>query len=77
VNGQPSSPLRNLATVGLAVSAPVALFSGIGVGVTLVAGPPAFLMGIFAAAISMIVVCLVALAADTVRAPREHGSGSD
>jgi hypothetical protein len=38
---------RNVATLGLAVGGPVALFSGIAVGVTLIGGPPPFLVGLF------------------------------
>ncbi|RPI23521.1 MAG: hypothetical protein EHM57_03870 [Actinobacteria bacterium] len=39
--------LRNLATLGLAVGAPLTLVSGLIVGVTLIGGPSAFLWGLF------------------------------
>jgi hypothetical protein len=51
----------------LAVAAPVALFSGIGVGVTLVAGPPVFLVMVMVVAIGVTAACLLALAADNAR----------
>ena len=62
-----SSGLRNLATLGLAISGPVALFSGIGVGVTLIAGPPPFLMVLVLGSAGLAVTCLLVLAADNAR----------
>jgi hypothetical protein len=61
------SGARNAATLVLAVAAPIALFSGIGVGVTLVAGPPGFLVAVMVIAIGLAAVSLLVLAADNAR----------
>ena len=65
-NRRTSAP-RNLATLGLAISGPVALFSGIGVGVTLIAGPPPFLVILMLGSAALAVTCMLVLAADNAR----------
>lgn len=62
---------RSLATLGIAVFGPLALFSGVGVFGTLVAGPPGWLVLVFVVAAGITVVCtLVYAAADA--AARDH-----
>ena len=67
MTGRRSSQARNLATLGLAIGGPVALFSGIGVGVTLIAGPPPFLVMLMIVSGGLVVTCLLVLAADNAR----------
>ncbi len=65
--------VRDLATLGLAVGGPVTLFSGIAVGVTLIAGPPVFLVLVFVGGIALSAVSLLVLAADNARRTTETG----
>ncbi len=65
--------VRDLATLGLAVGGPVTLFSGIAVGVTLIAGPPVFLVLVFVGGIALSAVSLLVLAADNARQTTETG----
>ena len=65
--------VRDLATLGLAVGGPVTLFSGIAVGVTLIAGPPVFLVLVFVGGIALSAVSLLVLAADNARQTTERG----
>ena len=50
------SLLRDLATIGLAIGAPLTLISGIFVVLTLIGGTPAFLWGLFLLALSLTVM---------------------
>jgi hypothetical protein len=63
----------DLATLGLAVGGPVSLFSGIAVGVTLIAGPPLFLVFVFVGGLALSAVSLLVLAADNARRTTEGG----
>ena len=67
--------VRDLATLGLAVGGPVSLFSGIAVGVTLIGGPPVFLVLVFVGGLALSAVSLLVLAADNAR--RTTGSGQE
>ena len=59
--------IKDLATVGLAIGAPLMLLSGIGVGVTLFSTTPAILVLIFLFAAGLTVVSVLAyLAASAV-----------
>lgn len=51
--------LRNVATLGLAVGAPLTLISGLFIGVTLIGGPPAFLWAVFLGAGALTVLSLL------------------
>jgi hypothetical protein len=51
--------MRNLATVGLAIGAPVTLLSGLFIGVTLIAGPPRLLWVVFLGSGALTVVSLL------------------
>ena len=62
---------RNLATLGLAVGGPVALFSGIAVAVTLIGGPPPFLVGLFVLSGAVALVSLFVLTTIEGRGRRE------
>jgi uncharacterized membrane protein YphA (DoxX/SURF4 family) len=62
---------RAVATLGLSIGGPVALFSGIAVGVTLIGGPPVFLVGLFVSSGALALVSLLALTALDARRPRE------
>jgi hypothetical protein len=55
--------LHSAATLALAAGAPVALFSGIAVGVTLIGGPPVFLVVLFLGSAGLASVALLILAA--------------
>ena len=63
--------VRSLATLGLAIGGPIALFSGIAVGVTLVGGPPPFLVGLFLLSGGAALVSLLALTAIEGSRPRD------
>lgn len=54
--------LRDLATIGIAVGAPVALLSGIFVGVTLVGGPNRFALGVFIVSVALTLLSVLAYA---------------
>jgi hypothetical protein len=64
---EPGRTLRDVATLGLAVGGPVSLFSGIAVGVTLIGGPPVFLVLLFVGGLALSAVSLLVLAADNAR----------
>ena len=68
-----SRTIRDLATLGLAVGGPVSLFSGIAVGVTLIGGPPIFLVLLFVAGLALSAVSLLVLAADNARQAVDTG----
>jgi ABC-type multidrug transport system permease subunit len=59
--------MRNFATLGLAIGAPLALFSGIGVGVTLVGGPPTFLIAVLVLSVATIATSLVILSVENAK----------
>lgn len=59
--------VRDLATIGIAVGAPVALVTGIFVGVTLIGGPSPILLGVFLAAGALTALSLAAYAYDEAR----------
>jgi len=65
--------VRDLATLGLAIGGPVTLFSGIAVGVTLIGGPPVFLVLLFVGGLALSAVSLLILAADNARRTTETG----
>ena len=67
--GNASLP-RSLATLGMAFFGPLALFSGIGVFGTIVAGPPGWLVFVFMIAVGGTVVCTLLYAATDAAA---HG----
>lgn len=54
--------IRDLATIGIAVGGPVALVTGIFVGVTLIGGPHPTLFAVFLFAVGLTGVSLAALA---------------
>lgn len=70
---EPGRTLRDLATLGLAIGGPVALFSGIAVGVTLIGGPPVFLVLVFIGGLALSAVSLLVLTADNARRTTETG----
>ena len=58
---------KDLATIGLAIGAPLMLLTGIGIGVTLFQGSPPFLIAVFMLATGLTVVSALAyLAADAI-----------
>jgi hypothetical protein len=63
----PETLLHSVATLALAVAAPLGLFSGIAVGVTLIGGPPAFLVVLFLGSAGLAGVALLTLAALNAR----------
>ena len=70
---EPGRTLRDLATLGLAIGGPVSLFSGIAVGVTLIGGPPVFLVLVFVGGLALSGLSLLVLAADNARQTTERG----
>ena len=70
---EPGRTLRDVATLGLAIGGPVSLFSGIAVGVTLIGGPPVFLVLLFVGGLELSAMSLLVLAADNARRTTETG----
>lgn len=68
--------LRSLATIGMAVAAPVALLSGIFVFMTLWRGVPRFLMAVFVFAVSATALATLLYVAVDIQ-EREAGGGGD
>ena len=62
-----SERVRDLATLGLAVGGPLSLFSGIAVGVTIIAGPPVFFVLLLVFGLGLSAVSLLVLAGDSAR----------
>lgn len=70
---RPGRTVRDLATLGLAIGGPVSLFSGIAVGVTLIGGPPVFLVLVFVGGLALSGLSLLVLAADNARRSVDTG----
>jgi len=70
--------LRTFATLGLAAGAPIALVSGIFLGVTLIGGPPAILWIVFLGALGLTAVCaLLTASIDAVERTAPHDRSGD
>ena len=70
--------LRTFATLGLAVAAPVALVSGIFVGVTLISGPPPLLWVVFVGSLAVAGICALLTAyLDAVARTQQHSPNGD
>ena len=59
--------MRTAATFGLAITGPVAFFSGIAVIATIVAGPPRWLLGLFVIAVAITIGSIALFLIEDVR----------